>query len=106
MTAEPGELRAIYEHVLRAMQRYHVTALLFVHGQPEEIPAVVQRWLVAEWIPRAIQEAGYERCALVEASQGAAVAAQAIGQQVAGSMEYAFFGETDPAVNWLLHAEA
>jgi len=75
MTAEPGELRAIHEHVLRAMQRYHVTALLFVHGQPEEIPAVVQRWLVAEWIPRAIREASYERCALVEASQGAAVAA-------------------------------
>ncbi|WP_460585694.1 hypothetical protein [Hymenobacter arcticus] len=106
MAAEPGELRAIYEHVLRAMQRYHVTALLFVHGQPEEIPAATQRWLVAEWVPRAIREAGYERCALVETSHSSPGAPQAIGHQVAGSMEYAFFDETAAAVSWLLHAEA
>ncbi len=105
MAAEPTELRAIYEHVLRAMQRYQVTALLFVHGQQEVIPAAMQNWLATEWIPRAIREAGYERCALVEAGQGATGAPQAIGQRVAGTMEYAFFGEMAPAVSWLLHEE-
>ncbi len=101
MAAEPAELRAIYEHVLRAMQRYHVTALLVVHGQREVIPAAVQSWLATEWIPRAIREAGYERCALVEASgQG-----NPEGQPGAGAMEYAYFGEVGPAVCWLLQAK-
>ena len=106
MAAEPAELRAIYEHVLRAMQRYHVTALLFVHGQQEAIPAAVQNWLVTEWIPRAIREARYERCALVEANaQGTMDSQQAIGRRVAGTLEYAFFGEVAAAVGWLLQKE-
>ena len=103
MAAEPAELRAIYEHVLRAMQRYEVSALLFVHGQAEPIPAAVQAWLSADWIPRAIAQADYQRCAIVETgTRPDAQDARAIGRQVSGTLEYAFFGDATAATAWLL----
>jgi len=103
MAAEPAELRAIYEHVLQAMQRYEVTALLFVHQQPETIPPSVQEWLVANWIPRAIQQGKYQRCAIVENSSAEArQATQAIGRQVDGTLAYAFFADVEAAITWLL----
>lgn len=103
MAAEPAELRAIYEHVLQAMRRYEVTALLFVHQQPETIPPSVQEWLVANWIPRAIQQGKYQRCAIVEDSSAEArLATQAIGRQVDGTLAYAFFADVEAAITWLL----
>lgn len=103
MTAEPAELRAIYGHVLRAMQRYEVTAVLFVHRQPESIPPELQHWLVSEWIPRAMREANYQRCALVELNQPAAETdAQAINHLLEGKMEFSTFASIEDATAWLL----
>lgn len=105
MAAEPAELRAIYEHVLQAMQRYQVTALLFVHQQPEAIPSSVREWLVANWIPRAIQQGKYQRCAIVESSSAEAIqVTQAIGRQIDGTLAYAFFADVEAATTWLLHS--
>lgn len=105
MAAEPAELRAIYEHVLRAMQRYQVSALLFVHEQAEPIPVSVQNWLTSNWIPRAVEQAGYQRCAVVESGLVAnRQATHAIGQRVAEALEYAFFEDADAASAWLLAA--
>jgi hypothetical protein len=105
MATEPTELRAIYEHVLQAMQRYQVTALLFVHRQPEAIPPPVQEWLVANWIPRAIKQGNYQRCAIVEDSSAEAKqVTQAIGRQLDGTLTYAFFADVEMAITWLLHS--
>ena len=105
MATEPAELRAIYEHVLQAMQRYQVTALLFVHQQPEAIPPAVQEWLVANWIPRAIEQENCQRCAIVEGSSAEArQTAQAIGRQIDGRLSYAFFANVEAAITWLLHS--
>ncbi len=103
MAADPAELRAIYGHVLRAMQRYEVTAVLFVHRQPESMPLELQRWLVGEWIPRAIREAGYQRCALVELSQATErTEALAISHLFKDRMEFAAFAHIEAATTWLL----
>ncbi len=105
MATEPAELRAIYEHVLQAMQRYQVTALLFVHQQPEAISPSMQEWLVANWIPRAIEQGKYQRCAIVENSSAEAKqATQAIGRQIDGTLTYAFFADVEAAITWLLHS--
>lgn len=105
MAAEPTELRAIYEHVLQAMQRYEVKVLLFVHQQPETIPPAVKDWLVANWIPRAIRQGKYQRCAIVESSNAEArQATQAIGRQIAGTLDYALFADVETAIAWLLAA--
>jgi hypothetical protein len=103
MAADPIELRAIYGHVLRAMQRYGVTAVLFVHQQPEAIPEDLQQWLLAEWIPRAMREANYRRCALVEVYQPTTETdARAISQHLVGKMEFSFFTDVAAAAAWLL----
>lgn len=103
MAAEPAELRAIYGHVLRALQRYAVTAVLFVHHQPEAISEELQHWVVGEWIPRAMREANYQRCALVELSHPTEETdAQAISQRLKGQMEFSFFASIDEAAAWLL----
>ena len=106
MAAEPAELRAIYGHVLRAMQRYGVTAVLFVHQQPEAITPELQHWVVEEWIPRAMREANYQRCALVEVYQPTSETdARAISQLLAGKMEFSFFAEVEAAAAWLVRPE-
>lgn len=103
LAAEPAELRAIYGHVLRAMQRYTVTAVLFVHRQSDAIPEELQHWLVGEWIPRAIREANYQRCALVELSQPTEESdARAINQRLKERMEFSFFADVEAAAAWLL----
>ena len=84
------------------MQRYTVTAVLFVHRQSDTIPNELQHWLVGEWVPRAIQEASYRRCALVELSQPTEETdAQAISRRLKGQMEFAFFADVEAAATWL-----
>lgn len=101
LTAEPAELRAIYGHVLRAMQRYEVTAALFVHWQPAAVPAELQHWLASEWLPRAVREANYQRCALVELNQPGPPA-DTPNPLLPGQPECAWFSEVAEARAWLL----
>ena len=100
LAAEPAELRAIYGHVLRAMQRYEVTAVLFVHRQPAALPAELQRWLASEWLPRAVREANYQRCAFVELDQPATT--EAARPPLLSPPECAWFSEVAEARAWLL----
>ena len=105
MAVSDDELRAIYEHVLRAMVRYQVTVLLFVHHQQQPVPATMQSWLLTNWLPRAIREAGYRRVALVESPYAAVrPAARAVGDQVSQTLEFAYFDNTavTEAEEWLL----
>ncbi|MGI4739209.1 MAG: hypothetical protein ACRYG7_28920 [Janthinobacterium lividum] len=102
LAAEPAELRAIYGHVLRAMQRYDVTAALFVHQQPAAVPAELQHWLASEWLPRAVREANYQRCALVELAQPGSPADTDVPSSPHGRPECARFSEVAEARAWLL----
>lgn len=98
----PTELRAIYEHVLRAMQHHHAEALMTVHNQRPPMPPEVQTWLTTDWVPRAVHEVGYGRCAIVEAATPLSrLAARAVGSNVTGPLQYQFFADEATAAAWL-----
>ena len=100
-TAE--ELRAIYEHVLRAMVRYRAPRLLSIHNDRPPLPLEVQTWLAADWHPRAVAQAGYERYASVEAASPVSrLAARAVGSSLDGQLDYRYFASEAEAAAWLV----
>ena len=102
VSVTPPELRAIYEHVLRAMQRYRCPALMTVHRQRPPMPLEVQTWLTQDWIPRAVAVVGYARCAIVQAeSPLSRLAAHAVGSGLANTLRYQYFDGEAAADSWL-----
>lgn len=102
-STRPEELRAVYEHTLRALQQFGLRKLLSDHSQRPPLPATISTWLVQEWIPRAIREAGYSHCAIVEnAAPLGRLAAQSIGAQLpAGQLAFRYFSAPAEAAAWL-----
>jgi hypothetical protein len=100
-----SELRAIYEHVLRAMLHHRSTALMTVHNQRPPMPPDVQTWLTEEWIPRAVATVGYGRCAIVQAAMPLSrLAARAVGSGQKTTLHYQYFDSEATADGWLREA--
>jgi hypothetical protein len=100
--ATATELQAIYEHVLRAMKHHHVASLMTVHNNRPPMPQAVQTWLTTSWMPRAVREASYNRCAIVEASNPLSrLAARAVGANAVGPLDYQYFDSPQAAAAWL-----
>ena len=99
------ELRAIYEHVLRAMLHHRATALMTVHNQRPPMPPDVQTWLTEEWIPRAVATVGYGRCAIVQAEMPLSrLAARSVGSGQKTTLRYQYFDSEATADGWLREA--
>lgn len=97
-----ADLQAIYEHVLRAMRHYGSTRLMSVHGQRPPMPPRVQEWLTTQWVPRAIAEAGYDKCAVVEAEAPLSrLAARSVGTGLTQPLRYNYFSTVQDAAKWL-----
>jgi hypothetical protein len=100
-----SELRAIYEHVLRAMLHHRATALMTVHNQRPPMPPDVQTWLTEEWIPRAVATVGYGRCAIVQAEMPLSrLAARSVGTSQKTTLRYQYFDSEATADGWLREA--
>ncbi|WP_460549333.1 hypothetical protein [Hymenobacter daeguensis] len=101
----PPELRAIYEHVLRAMRHHRAVALMTVHNQRPPMPPDVQAWLIEDWIPRAVATVGYGRCAIVQAEKPLSrLAARAVGTGQQTTLSYQYFDSEAAADGWLRQA--
>jgi hypothetical protein len=101
-SATEAELRAVYDHVLRAMQRHGLHHLMSIHNQRPPMPPGVQAWLVDNWIPRAVAEVAYGRCAVVEAHTPLSrLAARSVGAAVQVPLEYRYFATETDADAWL-----
>jgi hypothetical protein len=97
-----AELRAIYEHVLRAMLHHRATALMTVHNRRPPIPAEVQAWLTDEWIPRAVATVAYGRCAIVQAELPLSrLAARSVGTSQKTALDFRYFDTEATADAWL-----
>lgn len=99
----PAELRAVYEQALRALQHFGLRKLLSDHAQRPPMPADISTWVAQDWIPRAVREAGYSHCAVVDnAAPLGRLAAQSIGAQLApGLLTFRYFGLPQEAAAWL-----
>ncbi|WP_324675988.1 hypothetical protein [Hymenobacter sp. GOD-10R] len=96
------ELRAIYEHLLRAMKYFEASSLMTTHNQRPPMPQDVQQWLVETWVPQAIAEVNYARCAIVEAEKPLSrLAARTVGGSLMQPLTYAYFTSVDEATVWL-----
>jgi hypothetical protein len=100
--ATAPELRAIYEHVLRAMLHHGATALMSVHNLRPPMPPEVQTWLAHDWMPRAAAEVGYGRCAIVEAATPLSrLAARTVGANMSRALSFQYFDTVEAADAWL-----
>lgn len=63
---ELADLQAFYEQALKLLQSTASGKVLSVHGQRAPLSAAAQQWLTTDWIPRAIQQARFRHCAIVE----------------------------------------
>ncbi|HEX8506686.1 MAG TPA: hypothetical protein VF630_15085 [Hymenobacter sp.] len=99
------ELRAVYEHTLHLLKRGGLTKVLSDHRLMPPYTPEDRDWLVRNWVPRAIREAGYARCAVVQAHN--VFNRQATQQLVADAAQTGlvvqYFDELDPALAWLLN---
>jgi len=99
------ELRAIYEHVLRAMLHHQASALMTVHNRRPPMPPEVQTWLTENWIPRAVATVGYGRCAIVQAEMPLSrLAARSVGTSQKTPLRYQYFENETTADSWLREA--
>ncbi|OON67572.1 hypothetical protein B0919_17235 [Hymenobacter sp. CRA2] len=61
------DLRDVYNAALQVLQQQHLTKVLTNHRFMPPIHPEDQHWLSEEWIQRAVTEAGYQYCAVVDA---------------------------------------
>jgi hypothetical protein len=101
--ATPADLRGVYDHVLRAMLRHGLSRLMSIHNHRPPMPVEVQTWLTTVWIPRAMAEVSYGRCAIVEANTPLSrLAARAVGAELNVPLTYRYFSNEADAAAWLV----
>lgn len=96
-------LRAVYEHALHLLRRTGLTQLLSDHARMAPFLTADREWMTGNWVPRAVAEAGYARCAIVESEQafnrlGTRHIAQEVG---AGLLQVAYLPDLAAADAWL-----
>ncbi|MBJ6107703.1 hypothetical protein JAO73_01680 [Hymenobacter sp. BT523] len=100
---DSAALRAVYEHALHLLKRTGLTKVLTDHGQMAPFRAEDREWMTRTWVPRAVAEAGYSRCAIVESAQafnrlGTRHMVLELGTS---TLDVAYFGEAAAADAWL-----
>lgn len=98
------DLRAVYEHTLHLLKREGLTKVLSDHRFMPPFTAADREWLTGNWIPRAIEQAKYSHCAIVQANiQANHVATQHMTSLVGGeNFQVEHFTEPAQASAWLL----
>jgi len=99
------DLRAVYEHTLHLLKRSGLHKVLSDHRLMPPYKPEDRDWLMRDWVPRAVAEAGYSHCAVVQAHD---VFNHQVTQQLATDVNQqtklvvAYFSQLDPALTWLL----
>ncbi len=99
------DLRAVYEHTLHLLKRSGLHKVLSDHRLMPPYTPEDRDWLLHNWVPRAVAEAGYSHCAVVQAHD---VVNHATTQQLVTEasqttiLAVQYFGQMEPALTWLL----
>lgn len=95
-------IQEYYEQVLALMLNTGSHKILSCHGQRAPIPAAAQEWLIGNWIPRAIAQAGARYCAIVEGADPMhRLSTQSVVAASPGGLKFARFAEQSEAEDWL-----
>ena len=96
--------RALFTHVLRAMQRRGWGKMLIDQRKMSPLSDAERTWMVDEWLPRAVSEANYRYGAVVLAEDVFARVSMtrlSMASRDLGKI-YKTFGTEAEATNWLL----
>ncbi|PJJ54875.1 SpoIIAA family protein [Hymenobacter chitinivorans] len=105
VACQEQELQAIYEHTLQALKHHRTGKLLTDHRLRQPLPLSAQHWIAQQWIPRAMQEAGYSHCAIVENQTPLGrLAARAVGDALTQPLDFRYFNTLEAASAWLSKA--
>ncbi|TGE14380.1 hypothetical protein [Hymenobacter elongatus] len=98
-----SSLRAVYEHVLRLLRSRGFSKVLSDHLLMPPIQPDDQQWLIQDWAPRAVREAGYRHCAIIQAYAAAnRLATTRVVQQLEPTMlTVRYFDDNRAAEQWL-----
>ena len=98
------ELRAVYEHTLHLLKRSGLRKVLSDHRLMPPYTPEDRDWLLRNWVPRAVAEAGYSHCAVVQAEdvfnhETTLRMVAEVNQRTTLAVQY--FDQLDPALTWL-----
>ncbi|GAA4028128.1 hypothetical protein GCM10022409_10210 [Hymenobacter glaciei] len=98
------DLRAVYEHTLHLLKRSGLRRVLSDHRLMPPYTPEDRDWLLREWVPRAIAEAGYSHCAVVQAHEAAnrQTTQQLVEEAGKTALVVQCFAALHPALTWLL----
>ena len=101
-----SSLRAVYEHVLGLLRSQGISKILTDNQFMPPVPPSEQEWLIQNWAPRAVLEAGYRFCAIIQAHDVLSqLATQHMVQQLACvPLTIRYFEDSREAESWLLHS--
>ncbi|GAA4392311.1 STAS/SEC14 domain-containing protein [Hymenobacter koreensis] len=97
-----ADMRALYNEALQALKQLRLTKILSDHRQMPPILPIDQQWLAQDWVPRAIGEASYECCAVVQSQNvfNRLGTAQVI-MQLTAPLVIKYFDDLAAAAAWL-----
>ncbi|OUJ74606.1 hypothetical protein [Hymenobacter crusticola] len=100
-----SDLREAYEHVLLLLKDSGITKVLSDHQLLAAIMPDDQYWLVNNWVPRAVREGGYSRCAIIQAYDVIShLATLKVTNSLATPLAVNYFDDQRQAEGWLLQA--
>jgi len=97
--------RALLNHLARALVRHKWSKVLAIQQTMQPLNEEELRWMLQEWLPQAMHQAGYRHGAIVLPQQPDArlTTAQLTNRAQQQAMNYQTFEEEAEAVAWLMH---
>lgn len=97
--------RALLNHVARALVRHKWSKVLAIQQAMQPLNEDELNWMLQEWLPHAMHDAGYRHGAIVLPHQAAArlTTSQLTNQAQQQAMNYQTFEEEAAAAAWLMH---
>jgi len=97
--------RALLNHVARALVRHRWSKVLAIQQVMQPLNEQELSWMLQEWLPHAMHEAGYRHGAIVLPHQAAArlTTSQLTDKAQQQAMNYQTFEEETEAATWLMH---
>jgi hypothetical protein len=96
-------IQAYYEQVLDLLLSTGCQRILSEHGQRAPLPVEAQRWITADWIPRAIARSQTRHCAIVEGANPLhRLSTQSVVSAAPAEFQFKRFDTVQEAESWLL----
>ncbi|KAA9333269.1 hypothetical protein F0P96_09845 [Hymenobacter busanensis] len=103
----PLETQTLYEHTLTLLRSAGAGKVLSEHAQRQPLPPSTQEWLSHDWVPRAVQQARFRYCAIIDGQNPLhRLSAQSIIADTSLGVLFKRFSSAEEAASWLLSLPA